>query len=106
MFSPCSCLNVKDPISQPYSPINIKLELFFSPSSHSIVVFSFPVGLSSLSRDFQQVLLGVAVSSVSETEETSTPNKTCCEYRVNDERPTGKENTTIEPGDGGKINNF
>ena len=44
--------------------VRFKLELLFSPSAHSIVVF-FPVGLSSLSRDFQQVLLGVEVSPVS-----------------------------------------
>ena len=42
----------------------IKLELPLSPSSHSIVVF-FPVGLLSLSRHFQQVLLGVEVFSIS-----------------------------------------
>ena len=39
--------------------VRIKLELSFSPSSHLIVVFLFPVGLSSLSRHFQQVILGV-----------------------------------------------
>ena len=80
-----------------------------------IVVF-FPVGLLSLSRHFQQVLLGV------ETEGTcvlscrpfiiitafstdlvgcwssfSTPNKTCWKCRDNDERPTRK-NTTIWMG--------
>ena len=42
-------------------PVRIKLELPFFTSSHSIVVF-FPVGLSSLSRNFQQFLLGVEVS--------------------------------------------
>ena len=42
----------------------ITFELLFSPSSYLIVV-SFPVGLSSLSRHFEQVLLGDEVSSVS-----------------------------------------
>ena len=38
-----------------------------------------------------------------ETEETSTPNKTC--YKCdNDETPTGKKNTTIEWEDGEKGN--
>jgi hypothetical protein len=45
--------------------IKIKLELPFLPSSHSIVVFFFPAHLLSLSLHFQQVLLGVEVSSVS-----------------------------------------
>ena len=39
------------------------------------------------------------------TEETSTPNKTCRECRVNNERPTGKKNTTIEWNNGVKIGN-
>ena len=44
-----------------------------------------------------------------ETEKTSTPYKTCWECRVNDERPTGKKNTSIEWNEGGPIgikNNF
>jgi hypothetical protein len=45
--------------------INLFLLPIFPPSSHSIVVFSFPVGISSLTRHSQQVLLGVEVSSVS-----------------------------------------
>ena len=40
-----------------------------------------------------------------EIEETSKPYKTCYECRVNDERPTGKKNTTIKWEDGGKIGN-
>ena len=40
-----------------------------------------------------------------ETEQTSIPYKTCSECRVNDERPTGKKNTTIEWNEGGKIGN-
>ena len=79
-------------------------------------MFFFPVGLSSFLRHPRQVLLGVEISSVawlgrltvgvqSVTEETSTPNKTCRGCRVNDERPTGKKNTTIEWDDGGKIGN-
>ena len=47
-----------------------------------IFVFSFPVGLSSISRRFQQVLLGV------------------------DERPTEKKNTTIEYDAGEKDNSI
>ena len=39
------------------------------------------------------------------TEETSTPYKTCWEYRVNGESPIGNKNTTIEWDDGGKIGN-
>ena len=39
-----------------------------------------------------------------ETDETSTPNKTCWECRVNDERPKGKKNT-VEWDEGGKIGN-
>ena len=35
----------------------------------------------------------------------SVRNKTYSECRVNDERPTGKKNTTIEWDDGGKIGN-
>ena len=92
-----------------------QLELPFSPSSHSIVVF-FPIGLSSLLRHFQQVLLGVEVSSVSwlgqltvnypnqGTQETSTPNKTCWKCHDNDKRPKGN-NTAIEWDNGGKIGN-
>jgi hypothetical protein len=34
---------------------------------------------------------------------TSTPYKTCRECRINDERPTGKKNTTIDGMTGGKI---
>ena len=37
--------------------------------------------------------------------ETSTPNKFCWECRVNDDRPTGEKNTTIEWDNGGKIGN-
>jgi hypothetical protein len=33
---------------------------------------------------------------IQETEETSAPNKTRLECRVNDEKSTGKKNTTIE----------
>ena len=40
-----------------------------------------------------------------EREETSTTYKTFWEYRVNEERPTGKKYTTIEWDDGGKIGN-
>ena len=40
-----------------------------------------------------------------ETEETSTPYKTCWECHVNDERPRGNKNTTTEWDDGGKIGN-
>ena len=36
----------------------------FPPSSHSMVVFFFPVGLSMLSQHSQRVLLGVEVFSV------------------------------------------
>ena len=45
--------------------INLFLLPIFPPSSHSIVVSFFPVGLSSLSRHSQQVLFGDEVSSVS-----------------------------------------
>ena len=45
--------------------VRIKLELPFSPSSHSIVVFLFLLGLLSLSRHFQQILLGVVSSFTS-----------------------------------------
>ena len=96
--------------------VRIKFELRFSSSSHSIVMFFFPVGLSSLSRYFQQVLLGVKflfpflawtpnVNSPSqETEDTSTPNKTFWKCRDNDGRPTGKKNTTFEWDDGERGN--
>ena len=53
--------------------VRIKLELPFSPSSHSTIVF-FPVGLSTLSRHFET---GTVNSPSQEAEETSTPNKTC-----------------------------
>jgi len=43
---------------------NLFILLPSSPSSHSKVIFFFPVGLSSFSRHFQQVLLGVEFSSV------------------------------------------
>ena len=44
------------------------------------------------------------LNSNCQTEETSTPHKTCWKCRVNDERPTEKE-TTSEWDDGGKIGN-
>ena len=69
--------------------VEMRLELPFSPSSYSIVVF-FPVSLSSNCPS-------------RETEETSTPNKTCWKCRDNDERSTGK-NATIEWDDGEKAN--
>jgi hypothetical protein len=40
-----------------------------------------------------------------ETQETTSPNKSRCECRFNDKRPTGKKNTTHEWDDGGKIDN-
>ena len=46
----------------------------------------------------------VVNSPSQETEETSTPNKTCGEYSDNDERRTRKKNTTIEWDDGEKGN--
>ena len=87
--------------------VRIKLELPFSLSSHSIVVL-FPVGLSSIWH-FQQVLLGVEVSSgffpvgFSSVEETSTPKKTYWKCFDSDDRPTGK-NKYIEWDDGEKGN--
>ena len=60
--------------------INLFLLPIFPPSSHPIVVFFFPIGLSSLSHS-QLVLLGF----------------------YNDGRSTGKKNTTIECDDSGKI---
>ena len=45
--------------------INLFLLPIFPPSSHSIVVFFFSVGLLSLMWHSQQVMLGVKVSSVS-----------------------------------------
>ena len=44
---------------------NLFLLPIFPPSSHSIVVFFFPAGLSLLTRHSQQVLCGVEVSPVS-----------------------------------------
>ena len=38
-----------------------------------------------------------------ETQESSTPYKTCWKCRIDDEKPTGKKNTTAEWDDGGKI---
>ena len=40
---------------------------------------------------------------IKKREETSTPYKICWECRINDESPTGKENTTIEWNVSGKI---
>ena len=85
--------------------ISLRINLFLLPifpSSHSRDVFFFRVGLSSLTRHSQQILLGVEVSSVSWLGQFT---KTCWECHVNDKRPTGKKNTTIEWDDCGKIDN-
>ena len=55
-----------------------------------MVVFFFPVGLLLLSQHSQQVLLGAEVYSVSWIGQVTVE---CCD---NNERPTGKKNTTIE----------
>ena len=50
--------------------ISVRINLFLfpilPPSSHSIVVFFFPVGLSSLTQHLQQVIYGVEFSSVTQ----------------------------------------
>jgi hypothetical protein len=79
--------------------INLFLLPIFPQSSHSIVVFLFSVGLSLLSQHSQQVLLAVEVSSISWLGQSTV---ICWD---NNERPTGKKNTTIEWDDGGKIGN-
>ena len=59
--------------------INLFLLPIFPTSSHSIVVFFLPVGFSLLKRHSQQVWIGQDLKSdcQQETEETSTPYKTC-----------------------------
>ena len=63
---------------------NLFLLPIFPPSSHSIVVFFFPAGLSLLSQNSQQVLLGV-------------------ENVVITTKGLQERKTTIEWDDGGKI---
>ena len=103
-----SCTNVKISVR-----INLFLLPIFPPLSHSIAVFFFPVGLSSLMQHSQQVLwvLKSLLSPVSKlnsncqlpkTEEILTPYNTCWKCCVNDERPTGKKNTTVEWDNGWK----
>ena len=51
-----------------HSNYTVRINLFvlpFPPSSHSILLFLFHLGLSSLKRRFKRVLLGGEVSSVS-----------------------------------------
>ena len=78
----CRCEKKKQKFKEILLTLWIKLELPSSPLSNSIVVFFFPVGLSSLSQYFQQVFLGVEVSSTSK--------KTCWKCCDNNKRPTGK----------------
>ena len=76
--------------------INLFLLPIFLPSSHSIVMFFFPVGFSSLKRHSQQALLGAEVSSVSE------PASRPVENVVLTTKGLQERKNSIEWDDGGK----
>ena len=80
--------------------------LFIFITYFSIVApFNSSVFLSSRALVVNATFATGQVSTSQETEEASTPYKTCRECRVNEERPTGKKHTTIKWDSGGQIGN-